>query len=231
MDEKKSTYEDKILEVLSDDIPPEAYEMSSEFKECLRKRMIQALHDPADADEEDDQLMDENESNEKEHEEAIERYFSGTDHPYDHASRERKQIHIVPEADYTHGWLYSRSTPGQHQSDNEKRGTNRLKPQWKAMLSLAAVFVFLICGTLLTKGSLREAISNPGINNPNGTGIDDLDIIDTSELINPEGKTSGISEFFQDMWLFVKASLPYLGGAAVIILIIVMVRKRRNPNR
>lgn len=109
-----------------------------------------------------------------------------------------------------------------------------LKPQWKAMLSMAAVFVFLICGTLLTRGSLRAATSIPGgqiviVDTPEGApGGSGLGIVDTSDVKNPEG----FAGFMQDMWLFIKAALPYLCAAAVIAIIIVfVVRKMKSEQK
>ena len=117
-------------------------------------------------------------------------------------------------------------------SDLIKDRMNRLQPQWKAMLSIAAVFVFLICGTLLTRGSLRTNPSHPGgqivvIDNPGGEpGGNGPEVIDTSDVKNSDS----FAVFMQDMWLFIKAALPYLGGAAAIALIIILVMKKKRSD-
>ena len=117
-------------------------------------------------------------------------------------------------------------------SEYKKNKTKSLQPQWKAMLSIAAVFVFLICGTLLTRGSLRTNPSTPGgqivvIDNPGGEpGGNGPEVIDTSDVKNSDS----FAVFMQDMWLFIKAALPYLCGAAAIAVIIILVMKKKRSD-
>ena len=115
----------------------------------------------------------------------------------------------------------------------KKNKTKGLQPQWKVMLSIAAVFVFLICGTLLTRGSLRTDPNTPGgqivvIDNPGGEpGGNDPGVIDTSDVKNPDS----FAVFMQDMWLFIKSALPWLCGAAAIVLIILVIKKKRSDDQ
>lgn len=110
-----------------------------------------------------------------------------------------------------------------------RKGTAR-RPWATTVFSIAAVFVFLICGTFLTRGSLRGMYTpgTPGgqitvVENPGNTpGIDGSGIIDTTAVKKP----AGFAGFMQDMWLFIKAAFPYLCAAAAVVLIIVIVRKK-----
>ena len=117
-------------------------------------------------------------------------------------------------------------------SEYKKNKTKSIQPQWKAMLSIAAVFVFLICGTLLTRGSLRTNPGTPGgqiivIDNPGDEpGGNGPDVIDTSDVKNSDS----FAVFMQDMWLFIKAAMPYLCGAAVIAVIIILVMKKKRSD-
>ena len=130
------------------------------------------------------------------------------------------------------------------ESENEKNTVdmiakareNRKKrqTQWRVALSIAAVFVFLIGGTILTRGKLRDTDrpvipSVPVTDHPGGnTGDGGTDIIDTSEIKTPEG----VSAFFEDMWLFVKAAAPELicAAAGVAAGIFIMKRKEQRSN-
>ncbi len=110
-----------------------------------------------------------------------------------------------------------------------RKGTAK-RPWATTVFSIAAVFVFLICGTFLTRGSLRGTNSpgTPGgqitvVENPGNTpGIDGSGIIDTTEVKTPEGFVG----FMQDMWLFIKASFLYLCAVTAVVLLIVIVRKK-----
>ena len=114
---------------------------------------------------------------------------------------------------------------------NSRKGTTR-RPWATTVFSIAAVFVFLICGTFLTRGSLRGTTppGTPGgqitvVENPGNTpGIDGSGIIDTTEVKTPEGFVG----FMQDMWLFIKASFLYLCAVTAVVLLIVRVRKKNK---
>ncbi len=108
---------------------------------------------------------------------------------------------------------------------------------WKELIAIAAVFVFLIGGTLLTRGRLRDAGSSQspvthtigGEKDPAGSKIDSSKIVDASDRKETISQENDSYSFFQDMGLFVRASLPYLaiaaGGAAIWIIIY---RKRKS---
>ena len=103
---------------------------------------------------------------------------------------------------------------------------------WKIWLAAAAVFIFLFGGTLLTRGSLHTD------NNPSdpGTGktsivqpmsMDPLSIDQSEEEKIPQDQNQA-TLFFEDMWLFVKASLPWLGGAGALAVLLYLVRKKQK---
>ena len=112
-------------------------------------------------------------------------------------------------------------------------------PRWKIALSVAAVFLFLILGTLLTGDSLRKPgnTPNPGgritlIETPDSTtGFDGKDIVDTSEVRKRDEQESGFGRFMGNMWLFTRAALPYLGGAAVCILVILYAAGKKKRDK
>ena len=60
------------------------------------------------------------------------------------------------------------------------------------------------------------------IDNQGGDDIDENDIIDTSAVKTAEG----FAGFMQDMWLFIKAAAPYLGGAALLATAFIVIKKR-----
>ena len=122
------------------------------------------------------------------------------------------------------------------EKDQEDAGSGRKgnirRPWTTTVFSIAAVFVFLICGTFLTRGSLRgtNTPGTPGgqitvVENPGNTpGIDGTGIIDTTDVKAP----AGFAGFMQDMWLFIKAAFPYLCVIAAVVLVIVLVRKKKE---
>ena len=92
---------------------------------------------------------------------------------------------------------------------------------WRAWVAVAATFVFLLGGTLLTRESFHtEKVLNPL------TGEEILIKRLPGAAGDPAGTRNGITLFFQDMWLFVKAALPYLAGAAIVAVIWYFVRKK-----
>lgn len=104
---------------------------------------------------------------------------------------------------------------------NQGRKNNRRI--WTSVISIAATFVFLIGGTLLTRGSLDDPnVHKPAATvEPGGTpGFDESDIVDTSDVKNPgQNQPDSFASFMQDMWKFICRVAPYIGGAAVIALI------------
>ena len=82
----------------------------------------------------------------------------------------------------------------------------------RAFTSIAAAFVFLFFGTILTRDSLRNSIPVTPTNGQitvvegsDGTPSSNYDVIDTADI---EGKNEIVS-FFEDMWLFAKKSFPF----------------------
>ena len=106
--------------------------------------------------------------------------------------------------------------------------------RWKAWLAAAAAFVFLLGGTLLTRGSFRTDqpdqpdSGKPGIVHP--MAIDPLADPQTEEAKEPETQNQ-IALFFGDMWLFLKAALPWLGGAGALAVAVYLVRKKQKGSR
>ena len=97
----------------------------------------------------------------------------------------------------------------------------------------AEVF-FLVGGTLLTRGTLR-----PGQGPQPGAPIvlsGQPTSYDPSRPDAPEGQKegqnpeqgSGVVLFLEDMWLFLKASLPYLGSAAAGAAITAFVLRKKE---
>lgn len=108
--------------------------------------------------------------------------------------------------------------------------------QWKALIALVAVFVFLIGGTLLTRGKLRDdrLYNSPitktigGEKDPTNQQIDSSNIVDASDKKESILTSSEQNSFFQDMGLFIHAALPYLAIlAGFIILYFIIYRKRK----
>lgn len=117
--------------------------------------------------------------------------------------------------------------------DEEENISHRtsVRSGWKIWLAAAAVFIFLFGGTLLTRGSLHtDYPSDPGTGK---TGIvqpmsmDPLSIDQTEEEKIPQDQNQA-TLFFEDMWLFVKASLPWLGGASALAVLLYLVRKKQK---
>lgn len=97
--------------------------------------------------------------------------------------------------------------------------------RWRAWIAVAAAFVFLIGGTLLTRGKLRPAApgNQPGIERPAGTPA-------ALPLGGPEEKSDTVS-FFEDMGFFVKAALPYLAGAGAAAAVYLVIRKKKTGQK
>ena len=117
---------------------------------------------------------------------------------------------------------YKSTTAGKSNSGVRQRTT--------AILAVAAMLVFLICGTLITRDSLRNTKDpiTPNrpvevVSNPDGAKISAADIVDTSEVKNPSESQGGFIGFLQDMWLFIKAVFPYMGGVAVLLVITIII--------
>ena len=108
-----------------------------------------------------------------------------------------------------------------HGLPTDRSRNKRMRNTWRSLIAIAAMFVFLIGGTVLTRGKLRTPVNigQPGgqitvVDFPGGQSIDPgKDRQDTSQLTGTEDAGS----FLEDMWLFLKASLPYLGGTAIIV--------------
>lgn len=98
------------------------------------------------------------------------------------------------------------------------------------VLSLVAVLVFLFGGTLLTRGKLHNSPSTGTPGNVIVNQLDDInenDIVDTSEVKNPDAQNT-FSGFMSDMWLFVRTASPYLGCMAAGALITFGVTKKKK---
>ena len=97
--------------------------------------------------------------------------------------------------------------------------------RWRAWIAVAAAFVFLIGGTLLTRGKLHPAAPGnpPGIEQPSGAPA-------SLPADDQEGKTDTVS-FFEDMGLFVKAALPYLAGAGAAAAVYLIIRKKQSGQK
>ncbi len=98
-----------------------------------------------------------------------------------------------------------------------RKPARRFRAGW---LAAAAALVFLVCGTLLTRGSLRQpADPTPGGNQLIGTPV---------AHITSEPEPSRILQFFGDMWLFLKAAFPYLAAACALgAVLYILFRKKR----
>ena len=116
----------------------------------------------------------------------------------------------------------------------ESSGARILRPRFRGWVAAAAAAVFLVGGTLLTRGSLRPSQGpQPGApivlsgqptsydpsrpDAPEGQG----------EGRNPE-QGSGVVLFLEDMWLFLKAALPYLGSAAAGAAVTAFVLRKKE---
>lgn len=115
------------------------------------------------------------------------------------------------------------------------RSGHALSHRWKAWLAVAAAFIFLFGGTLLTRKSFHNETSwNPGNGQP--------DVVFRPAAFNPpdgnpKTETTDQQEqneaalFFEDMWMFLKISLPWAGGAGVVVLLVFLIRKRKKEHR
>ena len=119
-------------------------------------------------------------------------------------------------------------------AEEEKPGATRAaRTGWKAWLAIAAVFVFLIGGTLLTRDSLRPRqapdLGSIGISIINPVSRDPLGS-ETVTVRKDPAETGGAALFMEDMGRFVVASLPYLAGAGVLAgLLYLVIQKRKSP--
>lgn len=144
------------------------------------------------------------------------------------------------------------------QEESRSRLRRSSRNGWKTLLSIAAAFVFLIGGTLLTRGSLRtEKNWGPGITKPiilptlrtdsfsvNSSGIlqEPQDQTQTEESEKPQDPTpteeikktperNQAVLFLEDMWLFLKASLPWLGCAVILASLLGLIRNKLKSRR
>ena len=118
-------------------------------------------------------------------------------------------------------------TPITELHDRKKTSAGRFSRQWTTILSLAAVFVFVLGGTLLTRGKLRSPGNSSNSSVTEGqivtvitpyadTSIDESSVIETGKVSKPQAPAQPApASFLQDMWLFIKAAAPYLGSALV----------------
>ena len=109
---------------------------------------------------------------------------------------------------------------------------SRIRRIWTSFAAVAALLVFLFGGTALSRNSLRPTAPGPGshisvVQTDSSTGADKTGIVDTSD---PGSEPSETVLFFQDMWLFVKAAAPYIGGAAAVGLILLLLRRRQKTD-
>ncbi len=111
------------------------------------------------------------------------------------------------------GWLYEeKAGPRPRKAEAKKR------TRWTVLLALAAVFVFLIGGTLLTRGKFGDTNrpyrpDEQAIPESQKTGDGGTEETDGTRMpdVSPESvSVSGAESFFSDMWLFVKAAAPYV---------------------
>ena len=119
----------------------------------------------------------------------------------------------------------------------DRKREKRMRNTWRSLIAIAAMFVFLIGGTVLTRGKLRTPVNigQPGgqitvVDLPGSQSIDPgKDRQDTSQLTGTENAGS----FLEDMWLFLLASLPYLGGTAIIVAggyVVLKTTKRKDKS-
>ncbi len=127
------------------------------------------------------------------------------------------------------------SNPPELQVDRKRE--KRMRNTWRSLIAIAAMFVFLIGGTVLTRGKLRAPVNigQPGgqitvVDFPGGQSIDPgKDRQDTSQLTG----TGDAGSFLEDMWLFLLTSLPYLGGTAIIVAggyVVLKTTKRKDKS-
>lgn len=116
----------------------------------------------------------------------------------------------------------------------ESSGVRIIRPRFRGWVAAAAAAVFLVGGTLLTRGSLRPS-QEPQPGAPivlSGTPTS----YDPSHPDAPEGQGegrnpeqgSGAVLFLEDMWLFLKAALPYLGSAAAGAAVAAFVLRKKE---
>ena len=113
-------------------------------------------------------------------------------------------------------------------------GARILRPRFRGWIAAAAAAVFLVGGTLLTRGTLRPGqVPQPGApivlsGQPTSYDPSRPDAPEgQKEGQNPE-QGSGVVLFLEDMWLFLKAALPYLGSAAAGAAITAFVLRKKE---
>ena len=116
----------------------------------------------------------------------------------------------------------------------ESSGARILRPRFRGWIAAAAAAVFLVGGTLLTRGSLRpsQELQSGAPIVLSGTPTS----YDPSRPDAPEGQGegqnpeqgSGAVLFLEDMWLFLKAALPYLGSAAAGAAVTAFVLRKKE---
>ena len=115
------------------------------------------------------------------------------------------------------------------------RSGHALSHRWKAWLAVAAAFIFLFGGTLLTRKSFHNETSwNPGNGQPDvvfrPAAFNPPDGNPKTETTDPQEQNEA-ALFFEDMWMFLKISLPWAGGAGVVVLLVFLIRKRKKEHR
>ena len=115
------------------------------------------------------------------------------------------------------------------------RPGHALSHRWKAWLAVAAAFIFLFGGTLLTRKSFHNETSwNPGNGQPDvvfrPAAFNPPDGNPKTETTDPQEQNEA-ALFFEDMWMFLKISLPWAGGAGVVVLLVFLIRKRKKEHR
>ena len=111
--------------------------------------------------------------------------------------------------------------------DTEETGTVKIQKSrriLKAWIAAAAVLVFLLGGTLLTRGSLRGNVPDSG-NPPVVHAMPYNPFDETPEKEQDKPQNEAVL-FLEDMWLFLKASLPWLGGAGGVAIVLYCIKKK-----
>ena len=134
----KNEYEDKVLEILSEQPIRKAPELTPEFKEHLLEKVTEGIHDPERRAEEDDRFW-----------ETLEARKDDIDEEY------RSFTAKIQDPDESEG---SEQESGSNIVRLPRGKSFFTNPQWRMLISVAAVFIFLITGTLLS----RESLHNPG---------------------------------------------------------------------
>lgn len=86
-----------------------------------------------------------------------------------------------------------------------------LRPRSRAWIAAAAVAVFLLGGTLLTRGSLRTGSLSQHPGKPEIVSIQPTSYDLSKQEEQGQYTENGVLLFLEDTWLFVKAATPLSG--------------------